>query len=56
MSPCRNVAVVVEKSKGRGAWRECVKDDMDELGLHPEWAVFRDVWRGFISEQTSNPS
>ena len=20
-------------------------DDMDELGLHPEWAVFRDVWR-----------
>ena len=33
-----------------------VKDDMKELGLHPEWAVFRDMWRGFISGRTSNPS
>ena len=41
----------MEKSKGRDrkSWRERVQDDMDELGLHPEWAVFRDVWRGFIS-------
>ena len=25
--------------------RMCIKfkDDTDELGLHPEWAVFRDV-------------
>ena len=23
-------------------------DDMKVLGLHPEWAVFRDVWRDFI--------
>ena len=22
---------------------------MKALGLHPEWAVFRDMWRGFIS-------
>ena len=42
--------------RGRKTWRECVKDDMDEPGLHPEWAVFRDVWRGLISGQTSNPS
>ena len=34
----------------------CVKDDMKELGLHPEWAVFRDMWRGFILRRTSNPS
>ena len=25
-----------------------VDEDMEALGLHPEWAVFRDVWRGFI--------
>ena len=24
-------------------WYECVKDDMRVLGLHPEWAVFRDM-------------
>ena len=29
---------------------------MKALGLHPEWAVFRDMWRGFISGGTSNPS
>ena len=27
--------------QGRKTWRECVKEDTDELGLHPEWAVFR---------------
>ena len=37
----------MEKRRGRGrkTWRECVKDDMDELGLHPEWVVFRDMWK-----------
>ena len=50
--------LVREKSSGgsRKTWKECVKDDMDELGLQPEWAVFRDMWRGFISGQTSDPS
>ena len=34
----------------RKTWYECVKVDMNcALGLHPEWAVFRDMWRGFIS-------
>ena len=39
---------------GTGAERfgECVED---ELGLQPEWTVFRDLWRGFISGETSNP-
>ena len=23
-------------------------DDMNVLGLQPEWAVFRDEWRNFI--------
>ena len=43
---------------GRGwkTWRECVKDDMDELGLHSEWVVFRDMWRDLISRKTSDPS
>ena len=27
----------------RKTWRKCVKDDTVMLGLHPEWAVFRDV-------------
>ena len=31
-------------------------DIMEVFGLHPEWAVFRDMWRGFISGRTSNPS
>ena len=25
-----------------------VEDDMKVLGLHAEWAVFRDMWRDFI--------
>ena len=29
--------------RGRKTWYECVKDDMKVLGLHPEWAVFRDM-------------
>ena len=35
-----------------------MNDDMKVLGLQPEWAVFRDVWRDFIWAygQTSNPS
>ena len=55
---CRNVVVAGKRCVGRGrkTWRECVKDDTDEPSLHPEWAVFRDVWRGLISGQTTNPS
>ena len=34
--------------RNRKTWKECVDDDMEVLGLHPEWAVFRDVWRDFI--------
>ena len=56
VSVCRNVVVAGVRWVGRKTWRECVKDDMKVLGLHPEWAVFRDVWRGLISGQTSNPS
>ena len=33
---------------GIGRFRECVKDDMEVLGLWPEWAVFMDTWRDFI--------
>ena len=57
-SACRNLVVAGVRCVGRGrkTWRKCVKDDTDMLGLHPEWAVFRDVWRGLISGQTSNPS
>ena len=33
-----------------------MNDDMELLGLQPEWTEFRDMWRYFISGQTSNPS
>ena len=43
---------VVEGTRGRGrsrkTWEQCVRDDMKLLGLHPEWAVFRDMWRDLI--------
>ena len=54
---CRGL--VVEGTRGRGrsrkTWEQCVRDDMKLLGLHPEWAVFRDV-EGLDLGQTSNPS
>ena len=48
-------------AKGRGrsrkTWEQCVRDDMKLLGLHPEWAVFRDTYvEGLDLGQTSNPS
>ena len=42
--------------RGRKTWRECMEDDLKELGLHFEWVVFRDMWRSLISEKTSDPS
>ena len=58
VSACRGL--VVEGTRGRGrsrkTWEQCVRDDMKLLGLHPEWAVFRDMWRGLDLGQTSNPS
>ena len=34
--------------RSRKTWGECVKDDMKLLGLQPEWAIFKDMWRDFI--------
>ena len=50
LSACRNVVVAGVRCVGRSrkTWGECVKDDMKLLGLQPEWAVFRDVWRDSI--------
>ena len=36
------------RGRSRKTWRECVDDEMKVLGLQPEWAVFRDIWRDFI--------
>jgi len=33
-----------------------VGDGMGLLGLLPEWVVFKDLGKGFVSRQTSNPS
>ena len=38
----------------RKTWEQCVRDDMKLLGLHSEWAIFRDMWRDL--GQMSNPS
>ena len=44
VSACRGL--VVEGARGRGrsrkTWEQCVRDDMKLLGLHPEWAIFKD--------------
>ena len=32
----------------RKLWEQCVKDDMKLLGLHSEWAIFKDMWRDLI--------
>ena len=44
VSACSNVVAGVRSvGRGRKTWRECVRDDMDELGLHPGWVVLRDM-------------
>ena len=47
------VAQARVRGAGRGSktWRECVKDDMDELGLDPEWVRFKDMWRASYREK-----
>ena len=48
MDDCRKIEVVGARCKGknRKTWKVCVVDKIIEvLGLHPEWVVFRDVWR-----------
>ena len=58
VSACRGL--VMEGARGRGRsrkmWEQCVRDAMRLLGLHPEWAIFKDMWRGLDLGQTSNPS
>ena len=42
---CRRLVVEGVRVRGRSrkTWEQCVKDDMKLLGLHPEWAIFRDM-------------
>ena len=37
---------------GAGRLGDCVKDDMEGLGLQSEWAVFRDMLRVYIMGPT----
>ena len=50
VSSCRRLVVEGARGQGRSrkTWEQCVKDDMELLGLHSEWAIFRDVWRDLI--------
>ena len=47
VSSCRRMVVEGARGQGRSrkAWEQCVKDDMKLLGLHSEWAIFKDMWR-----------
>ena len=61
VSACRKVdrgdslAGAICKGRNRETWKQCVDKDMEVPGLHPEWVVFRDVWRDLIWAKTSNP-
>ena len=49
VSTCMNLVVTGVRCVGRSrTWGECMKDDMKLVGLQPEWAVFRDVWKDII--------
>ena len=50
VSSCRRLVVEGARGQGRSrkTWEQCVEDDMKLLGLHSEWAIFRDVWRDLI--------
>ena len=53
VSACRNVEVMGDKRKGRSkkTWGECVKNDMDLLGLEKDWAQDRALWRGLCGNR-----
>ena len=36
------------RGRSRKTWEQCMRDDMKLLGLHFEWAIFRDMWRDLI--------
>ena len=36
------------KCKGRKAWGECVKKDIELLGLEPKWAILVGLWWDLI--------
>ena len=50
VSACRGLVVEGTRSRGRSrkTWEQSVRDDMKLLGLRPEWAVFRGMWRDLI--------
>ena len=50
VSACRNVVVEGNKPRGRGrkTWKECVRKDMRDLGLHKDDAQNKLKWRNGI--------
>ena len=47
VSTCRNIEVVGMNSRGRSrkTWGECVRQDLDLLGLKREWMQDRAEWK-----------
>ena len=50
VSACRGLVVEGARFWGRSrkTWEQCVKDVLKLLGLHSEWAFFRNMWRDLI--------
>jgi len=50
VSSCRNYEVVGQKNRGRGrkTWGECVRHDLQTLGLKAESAQDRNEWWNLI--------
>ena len=52
VSACRDYELVGQKSRGRGrkTWAECVKHDLQFLGLRATWADDRNERKNLINE------
>ena len=52
VSACRDYEVVGQRSRGRGrkTWAECVRHDLQSLGLRAEWAQDRGEWKTSLGE------
>ena len=57
VSACRDVDVAGSKSRGRckKTWGECVRHDLQSLGLRAECAQDKSMWRSLIGKKPSDP-
>jgi len=51
----REVEGIRQKGRPKKTWWDCVKNDMESLGLSQKDAQSRNKWRRRIKEETANP-